>query len=68
MSKRSASNGGGEGSRTPVRETFNGGIYTFSGRSGISEALGPFAALSNLETCLISTCSPVSRPLVQPSK
>jgi hypothetical protein len=33
----SLENGGGEGSRTPVRDAVNDGIYTFSKRSCISE-------------------------------
>ena len=32
--------GGGEGSRTPVRNAIYAGFYTFSGSSGVSEALG----------------------------
>jgi len=47
--------GGGEGSRTPVRDAFSDGIYMFSRRSGVSERLGPLAALPFLETCWIST-------------
>lgn len=46
--------GGGEGSRTPVRDAVNTGIYTFSRRSGISERLGPLAALPFLGTCFVS--------------
>lgn len=42
---------GGEGSRTPVRDAFGDGIYTFSRRSGVSEGLGPLAALPLLGTC-----------------
>lgn len=47
--------GGGEGSRTPVRDAFSDGIYMFSKRSVVSERLGPLAALSFLGTCWIST-------------
>ena len=43
--------GGGEGSRTPVRDAFSDGIYMFSRRSGISERLGPLAALPFLGAC-----------------
>lgn len=55
------SNGGGEGSRTPVRNAVGDGIYTFSGLSWISEQLGQSTALSLLETCLISKGCPVPR-------
>lgn len=44
-------NGGGEGSRTPVRNVFHAGIYTFIRRSGVSENFGPPAASAFLETC-----------------
>ena len=54
-------NGGGEGSRTPVRNAVNTGIYMFSMMSGASDGLGPHAALPILETCLISENRPVTR-------
>ena len=59
---------GGEGSRTPVRDAVNDGIYTFSRRSGISEGLGPHAALPLLVTCCFSAGNPVTRFPAQPSR
>ena len=48
---RRGPDGGGEGSRTPVRNIFHAGLYTFIRRSGISEGVGPAAAFLFLETC-----------------
>lgn len=60
--------GGGEGSRTPVRNAIYIGIYTFSGSSGVSETLGRPAALRFLVACLVLISCPVTRHLIQPAK
>ena len=39
--------GGGEGSRTPVREAFNDGIYTFSKRSGSFGVTRPVSSVAH---------------------
>jgi hypothetical protein len=58
--------GGGEGSRTPVRNAICEGFYTFSGSSGVSEALGRPAALRFLESCLVLMGNPGTRSSIQP--
>ena len=60
--------GGGEGSRTPVRNAIYAGFYTFSGSSGVSEALGRPAALLFLGSCLVSKGRPFPRLPIQSAK